>query len=621
MSDVVLIVKDSPDSYNLTVDTTPQNYNIVLDTTTETIDCTYTDAIIPSNHAVTHKLSGSDPLTLGDIVNLPGDPNLYLNGTGGFTSTVTFTESDRIKFDSIESGATKNSSDSFLLNLSNHTGTFDSILLNTNPAGSANYGKIIWNVQEQAPEIGLSSTTKSILGRDSHSYIYNSTASTFTIGQVVREDGSSGNRLQVALALANNDLNSATTIGVVCESISSNSSGNIITKGLLRGVNTNSFNEGDILWLSPITPGLITNTMPEAPFHGIRIGYCVKKAGSGAGIIYIDILNGFELNELHDVKLTTSGNTAFLIKNLSNEVWEDKSISETRSILQLGSAALSNSGDFAPNTHSSRHVTGGTDKIRDATASQDGLMTSVYASKLDGIQSGAEVNINADWNATSGDALILNKPSLGSSAALNTGNSINTVAVGNDPRFTDARTPLSHSSSHTSGGSDTIRLATALQDGLMSPDYANKLDGIAVNANNYILPVATPTVIGGVKRNSGSVGEFIQSIDSSGNLVYATPSGGSSGISSVNLSSIYTSTGISIGNDSGSGIILNSATNTLAGLMTNTDRLKLTSIQSGAEKNINADWNSTSGSSVILNKPDLTNLNTISNIAIVGLFS
>lgn len=40
-----------------------------------------------------------------------------------------------------------------------------------------------------------------------------------------------------------------------------------------------------------------------------------------------------------------------------------------------------------------------------------GLMSGSDKSKLDGIASGAEVNVNADWNAVSGDALILNKPS------------------------------------------------------------------------------------------------------------------------------------------------------------------------------------------------------------------
>lgn len=64
----------------------------------------------------------------------------------------------------------------------------------------------------------------------------------------------------------------------------------------------------------------------------------------------------------------------------------------------------------AGSTHAGAHVTGGADKIRDASASQDGLMTAAQASKLDGIQSGAEVNVNADWNAATGDAAIINKP-------------------------------------------------------------------------------------------------------------------------------------------------------------------------------------------------------------------
>lgn len=51
-------------------------------------------------------------------------------------------------------------------------------------------------------------------------------------------------------------------------------------------------------------------------------------------------------------------------------------------------------------SHASTHVTGGTDKIRDATASQDGLMTSAYASKLDGISSGADVTATAIHGAT-----------------------------------------------------------------------------------------------------------------------------------------------------------------------------------------------------------------------------
>ena len=56
--------------------------------------------------------------------------------------------------------------------------------------------------------------------------------------------------------------------------------------------------------------------------------------------------------------------------------------------------------------------------------------TGTEKSKLAGIAAGAEVNINADWNATSGDAQILNKPTLGTASALNVG-----TASGNIPQL------------------------------------------------------------------------------------------------------------------------------------------------------------------------------------------
>lgn len=54
--------------------------------------------------------------------------------------------------------------------------------------------------------------------------------------------------------------------------------------------------------------------------------------------------------------------------------------------------------------------------ITDAVKSESGkgLSTNDYTTdektKLSGIESGAEVNVNADWNSTSGDSQILNKP-------------------------------------------------------------------------------------------------------------------------------------------------------------------------------------------------------------------
>ena len=70
------------------------------------------------------------------------------------------------------------------------------------------------------------------------------------------------------------------------------------------------------------------------------------------------------------------------------------------------------------------------DKVDKVTGK--GLSTEDYTSdektKLAGIAAGAEVNVQADWSASEGDAAILNKPTLGTAAALNTG-----TAAGNIP--------------------------------------------------------------------------------------------------------------------------------------------------------------------------------------------
>lgn len=54
---------------------------------------------------------------------------------------------------------------------------------------------------------------------------------------------------------------------------------------------------------------------------------------------------------------------------------------------------------------------GKVDKVTGKGLSENDF-TDALKTKLDGIEAGAEVNVNADWNATSGDAQILNKPTI-----------------------------------------------------------------------------------------------------------------------------------------------------------------------------------------------------------------
>jgi hypothetical protein len=93
-----------------------------------------------------------------------------------------------------------------------------------------------------------------------------------------------------------------------------------------------------------------------------------------------------------------------------------------------------------------------------ATSTSDGSMSSSDKAKLDGVASGAEVNVNADWNAVSGDAQILNKPnSFTPSAHTHAPSEITgTAVVTNDSRLSDPRTPTTHKSTHATGGADAL---------------------------------------------------------------------------------------------------------------------------------------------------------------------
>jgi hypothetical protein len=221
----------------------------------------------------------------------------------------------------------------------------DAFAFDTTPTTTGGTGVIIWDSTENAPSVGFNANVLGKLGVDSHVQVYNQTGSTIAKRKVVRQSGSSGTRLKVDLALGDGDPNSATTIGITAESISNNSSGFIITAGLLTGVNTSAFTEGDVLWLSSTSAGDIVNTRPTQPAHSVRLGYCIKSS-AGAGIIYVDILNGLELEELHDVLITSPADNSFLVYESSSSLWKDEGPSDARTSLGLGTLATQ-SGTFS----------------------------------------------------------------------------------------------------------------------------------------------------------------------------------------------------------------------------------------------------------------------------------
>jgi hypothetical protein len=92
------------------------------------------------------------------------------------------------------------------------------------------------------------------------------------------------------------------------------------------------------------------------------------------------------------------------------------------SIKEIGGGAGPTDLTYTASTRLLESSTGTDVTLPEVVASGDsGLITGADKAKLDGIASGAEVNVQSDWNAVSGDALILNKPTLGTAAATDVG--------------------------------------------------------------------------------------------------------------------------------------------------------------------------------------------------------
>jgi hypothetical protein len=214
---------------------------------------------------------------------------------------------------------------------------FDSITFNTAKDGTVGVGEMEYNDTQGSLIQGLKGgNVTNVIGQQLHQRVNNRTGATLNKGDVVYLSGSQGNRITVAKALATSDPTSANTFGIVAESIADNQSGYVITEGLITGLNTSSLTQDSAVYLSGTTAGALTSTKPQAPIHGVYIGVCVK-TNAGSGEVFVKIRNGLELDELHDVQISSPVDKASLYYKSDEGLWRDTTpallVSDTASML------------------------------------------------------------------------------------------------------------------------------------------------------------------------------------------------------------------------------------------------------------------------------------------------
>jgi hypothetical protein len=96
---------------------------------------------------------------------------------------------------------------------------------------------------------------------------------------VVYISGVQGNRPRIWPAIGSNDFHTSHLIGVATHNILNNEEGLITTFGVVGGVNTSTYNAGDILYLSNVLVGNLT----KDPVGGkrIKIAYALNSTNDG----------------------------------------------------------------------------------------------------------------------------------------------------------------------------------------------------------------------------------------------------------------------------------------------------------------------------------------------------
>jgi hypothetical protein len=310
-----------------------------------------------------------------------------------------------------------------------------------------------------------------------------------------------------------------------------------------------------------------TDTIQEklTPGPGINI--------DGEGEISVD-------NEVIQEKLT-AGNGIIIDGN--NEISVDTTVIATQADLATKQDVISDLSDIRAGAAL------GATAVQDPNyVHTDNNYTDSDEAKLAGIEAGAEVNVQADWNESdsSSDSFIKNKPTIPSGSQLvpqatsSDAGEVLTVDQNGDPTWAPAQAPIS-----AGNGIDiTNNVVSAKVDGT----------SVTFNANGELEATAAPQVQSDWAEDDPVEVSFIRNKPGQTNLVAGA--------------------NITIVDDAQNNTVTISAAATQVPVQDVTiDNVSVVNAQGVAEipRQVNADWNSSAGASEILNKPSIPVIGTI----------
>jgi hypothetical protein len=213
--------------------------------------------------------SGASTVVPGFVEGSPGSP-VNPPGSGGASEFVPYV------------GANQN------VNLGELGISTGFITLDTTPTNTpTTQGTFYWDEDDNTVDIILNGYIMKV-GEDLFYPVKNQTGSSIPKGTNVRFAGTVGGsgRLLITPYLADGSLATSRYMGVTAETIGNGEDGKVLWFGRIRGINTNAYNEGDILYASTTSAGGFQTTLPVAPNNIVEVCAVVTKSVNN-GVIFV----------------------------------------------------------------------------------------------------------------------------------------------------------------------------------------------------------------------------------------------------------------------------------------------------------------------------------------------
>lgn len=177
-------------------------------------------------------------------------------------------------------------------------------------------GLFQWNAVEDTVDLNANGVTYQ-LGQEIAPLVRNTSGSTITNGTPVMFAGTIGGsgRILVTPAVADGSIPSSYILGILTEDIINNADGHATSFGKVRDLDTSgtpyseTWVDGDILYVDPVTPGGLTNTKPSAPDSQIFVGVVIYAHATNGSIFARPSWRGLvtDLDDVNGTPLTTTG--------------------------------------------------------------------------------------------------------------------------------------------------------------------------------------------------------------------------------------------------------------------------------------------------------------------------